>query len=101
MLGMFDWTPKFVRRYGNFREAISRAAAAYASDVRSGSFPDRAELYTLKASSVVYGRFAVRRIQDRLRRASELRALRSRAAAREGGLPLGRRALQFQPTDVC
>lgn len=49
MLGIFDWTPKFVRRYGNLREAISRAAAAYASDVRSGSFPNRKELYTLKA----------------------------------------------------
>jgi 3-methyl-2-oxobutanoate hydroxymethyltransferase len=49
MLGIFDWTPKFVRRYGNLREAISRAAAAYASDVRSGSFPNRKELYSLKA----------------------------------------------------
>jgi len=48
MLGIFDWTPKFVRRYGNLRETISRAAAAYAADVRSGSFPDRAELYTLR-----------------------------------------------------
>jgi 3-methyl-2-oxobutanoate hydroxymethyltransferase len=49
MLGIFDWTPKFVRRYGNLREAISRAASSYAADVRSGAFPDRAELYTLKA----------------------------------------------------
>jgi 3-methyl-2-oxobutanoate hydroxymethyltransferase len=49
MLGLFDWTPKFVRRYGNLREAVARAAAAYASDVRSGKFPGRAELYTLRA----------------------------------------------------
>src|SRR5437879_9507048 len=24
MLGLFDWTPKFVRRYGNLRETISQ-----------------------------------------------------------------------------
>lgn len=47
MLGLFDWTPKFVRRYGNMRETISSAVAAYASDVRSGQFPGQAELYTL------------------------------------------------------
>jgi 3-methyl-2-oxobutanoate hydroxymethyltransferase len=49
MLGLFDWTPKFVRRYANLRETISRAAATYAADVRSGHFPDAAEVYTLKA----------------------------------------------------
>ena len=49
MLGLFDWTPKFVRRYANLRETISRAAATYAADVRGGKFPDAAEIYTLKA----------------------------------------------------
>jgi len=48
MLGLFDWTPKFVRRYANLRETITRAAETYATDVRSGRFPDRAEIYTLK-----------------------------------------------------
>jgi len=48
MLGLFDWTPKFVRRYGNLRETISQAAQSYARDVRSGDFPGKAELYTLK-----------------------------------------------------
>lgn len=47
MLGLFDWTPKFVRRHANLRETISRAAATYAEDVRSGRFPDKAEVYTL------------------------------------------------------
>ena len=47
MLGLFDWTPKFVRRYANLRETISRAVATYASDVRAGRFPDKAEVYTL------------------------------------------------------
>jgi 3-methyl-2-oxobutanoate hydroxymethyltransferase len=45
MIGLFDWTPKFVRRYGNARETISNAVAAYAADVRSGVFPGQAEMY--------------------------------------------------------
>ena len=48
MLGLFDWTPKFVRRYANLRENITRAVAAYASDVRSRQFPGKAELYAFK-----------------------------------------------------
>ena len=48
MLGMFDWTPKFVRRYANLREAIGAAAASYARDVRTGEFPAQAELYWLR-----------------------------------------------------
>lgn len=48
MLGLFDWTPKFVRRYADMRDLIDRAAAHYADDVRAGSFPGSAELYTLK-----------------------------------------------------
>ena len=49
MLGLFDWAPKFVRRYANLRETIFRAAATYADDIRSGNFPNAAEIYTLKA----------------------------------------------------
>jgi 3-methyl-2-oxobutanoate hydroxymethyltransferase len=49
MLGLFDWTPKFVRRYGNLRAVIGDAVAAYAKDVRSGQFPGEAELYKLRA----------------------------------------------------
>lgn len=48
MLGMFEWTPRFVRRYGALREAISTAAAGYAADVRARSFPGAAESYQLK-----------------------------------------------------
>jgi 3-methyl-2-oxobutanoate hydroxymethyltransferase len=47
MIGMFDWTPKFVRRYGSMREVVSRAAQAYADDVRTGRFPGSAEMYFL------------------------------------------------------
>jgi 3-methyl-2-oxobutanoate hydroxymethyltransferase len=48
MIGLFDWTPKFVRRYGAMRELISTAVTAYAHDVHDGSFPGKAELYALK-----------------------------------------------------
>jgi 3-methyl-2-oxobutanoate hydroxymethyltransferase len=50
MIGLFDWTPKFVRRYGNLRDLVSRAVERYATDVRSGEFPGHAELYTLKTA---------------------------------------------------
>lgn len=40
LLGTFnDFTPRFVKRYAELGEEISRAAAAYASDVRSRAFP--------------------------------------------------------------
>lgn len=45
MLGLFDWTPKFVRRYGDLRSAISDGVAAYAEDVRSRRFPAEVETY--------------------------------------------------------
>jgi len=51
MLGLFDWTPKFVRRYGNMRDLVSKAVAAYADDVRAGRFPGQAEVYRLRAQS--------------------------------------------------
>ncbi len=49
MLGLFDWTPKFVRRYGDLRGEISKAVAGYAEDVRARQFPGPAEIYFAKA----------------------------------------------------
>ncbi|HEX7947923.1 MAG TPA: 3-methyl-2-oxobutanoate hydroxymethyltransferase [Phenylobacterium sp.] len=49
MLGLFDWTPKFVRRYADLRGEIGRAVAAYAEDVRQRRFPGPAEIYFAKA----------------------------------------------------
>jgi 3-methyl-2-oxobutanoate hydroxymethyltransferase len=49
MLGLFEWTPKFVRRYASLRETIDKAVSTYAEDVRSGHFPGQAEIYTLRA----------------------------------------------------
>ncbi len=48
MLGMFDWTPKFVRRYADLGNVVSQAASQYANDVRTGRFPAEAELYKLR-----------------------------------------------------
>jgi len=45
MLGLFDWTPKFVRRYADLKTQIGEAAAAYAADVRARRFPAAAETY--------------------------------------------------------
>jgi 3-methyl-2-oxobutanoate hydroxymethyltransferase len=49
MLGLFDWTPKFVRRYADLRGEITKAVAGYAEDVRARRFPGPAEIYFAKA----------------------------------------------------
>lgn len=48
MLGVFDWTPKFVRKYADLRSDIAGAAEAYAADVRSRAFPGDKETYSLR-----------------------------------------------------
>ena len=45
MLGMFERTPRFVKKYADLRSTISTAAAAYAKEVRSGAFPTEAHCY--------------------------------------------------------
>ena len=47
MLGMFDWTPKFVRKYANLRGEIETAVTAYKNGVQDRSFPSKNEVYTL------------------------------------------------------
>jgi 3-methyl-2-oxobutanoate hydroxymethyltransferase len=40
ILGLFaDFTPKFAKRYADVGKAVSDAAAAYAAEVRGGTFP--------------------------------------------------------------
>jgi 3-methyl-2-oxobutanoate hydroxymethyltransferase len=48
MLGLFDWTPKFVRRYANLKGEIEQAVRGYAADVRARRFPTAAETYFSK-----------------------------------------------------
>lgn len=45
MLGLFDWTPKFVRKYADMRGEIDRAVAGYAADVKGRRFPAEVETY--------------------------------------------------------
>lgn len=48
MLGMFEWTPRFVRRYADLRKTIASAVDGYAAEVRSRAFPAAKETYTPK-----------------------------------------------------
>ena len=48
MLGMFDWTPKFVRRYADLRGDIGKAVGQWAADVKARQFPGAAEVYFAK-----------------------------------------------------
>jgi len=48
MLGMFERTPRFVKRYDDLASRIGAAAAAYASEVRDRSFPTTEQTYRPK-----------------------------------------------------
>jgi len=48
MLGLFDQTPKFVKRYSDFREQARSAFEAYAEDVRRRAFPGPEHVYGAK-----------------------------------------------------
>ena len=48
MLGMFERTARFVKRYHNISEQIEQAAGEYAEDVRNRSFPGPDQLYQPK-----------------------------------------------------
>jgi 3-methyl-2-oxobutanoate hydroxymethyltransferase len=49
MLGLFERTPRFVKRYDDLAARIGEAAAAYADEVRSRSFPTADQTYRPKA----------------------------------------------------
>lgn len=46
MLGLNEWTPKFVKTYANLREEIDRAARTFASEVEAGTYPDAEHSYS-------------------------------------------------------
>jgi 3-methyl-2-oxobutanoate hydroxymethyltransferase len=48
MLGLFERTPRFVKRYCDLAARIGEAAAAYAGEVRSRSFPTSDQTYRPK-----------------------------------------------------
>jgi len=49
MLGMFERTPRFVKRYDDLAARIGEAARAYAEEVRNRSFPTADQTYRPKA----------------------------------------------------
>jgi 3-methyl-2-oxobutanoate hydroxymethyltransferase len=48
MLGLFERTPRFVKRYGDLASEIRAAVGAYAADVRSRAFPTPDQTYQPK-----------------------------------------------------
>jgi 3-methyl-2-oxobutanoate hydroxymethyltransferase len=48
MLGLFERTPRFVKRYDDMAERIGKAAQTYADEVRSRSFPSADQTYRPK-----------------------------------------------------
>jgi 3-methyl-2-oxobutanoate hydroxymethyltransferase len=48
MLGLFERTPRFVKRFDNLADRIGQAAATYADEVRSRSFPAAEHTYAPK-----------------------------------------------------
>ena len=51
MLGLFERTPRFVKRYAAMADFVAEAAAAYAADVRARAFPTADQIYVAKATS--------------------------------------------------
>jgi len=49
LLGLFERTPRFVKRYADLASEIGQAAAAYASEVRSRAFPTADQTYRPKS----------------------------------------------------
>jgi len=45
MMGLFERTPRFVKRFGDIASEIQAAAASYAEDVRSRAFPTEDQIY--------------------------------------------------------
>jgi 3-methyl-2-oxobutanoate hydroxymethyltransferase len=45
MIGLFERTPRFVKRFGDVAGSISQAATAYATDVRARRFPGPEQIY--------------------------------------------------------
>lgn len=47
MLGLFDWTPRFVKRYADLKGLTEDAVRAFADDVRARRFPGPDQVYRI------------------------------------------------------
>ena len=63
MVGYFDdFTPKFVKKYGNVGGELLKAFTAYAEEVRGGQFPvDEKHAYIIKAEEAAAFEEALKR----------------------------------------
>jgi len=48
MMGLFERTPRFVKRYGDLAGEIGKAAEAYAAEVKARTFPTEEQIYRPK-----------------------------------------------------
>lgn len=48
MLGLSDWVPKFVKKFGSLREHIEQSVVSYAEAVRDESFPAKEHTYAMR-----------------------------------------------------
>ncbi|MEQ8403507.1 MAG: 3-methyl-2-oxobutanoate hydroxymethyltransferase [Oceanicaulis sp.] len=48
MMGLFDWTPRFVKRYADLKGAMEEGVKRYAQEVTTRAFPSEAEVYKAK-----------------------------------------------------
>ena len=48
MLGLFDWTPRFVKRYADLRSLTEEGVKAYAAEVRARTFPGPDQVYAAR-----------------------------------------------------
>ncbi|MEP2944179.1 MAG: 3-methyl-2-oxobutanoate hydroxymethyltransferase [Hyphomicrobiales bacterium] len=48
MLGLSDWVPKFVKKFGSLREHIEESVSSFADAVRDESFPAEEHTYAMK-----------------------------------------------------
>jgi 3-methyl-2-oxobutanoate hydroxymethyltransferase len=50
MLGLFDWTPRFVKRYADIKGQVEDGVKAYAAEVRTRAFPGPDQVYKPRPS---------------------------------------------------
>ena len=68
LLGLYDrFVPKFVKQYASLAEPVVEAVAAYAADVRNGTFPGPEHSFSMKEAEV-RGLDEVLVLRDNLRR---------------------------------
>lgn len=48
MMGLFDWTPRFVKRYADLKGAMEDGVKRYAEEVKTRAFPSEDEVYKAK-----------------------------------------------------